>query len=370
MTGMDSRKLRNPPVLEGYLYNSTEARKARDSNKLLCLRMETSLACNLRCEYCYRESGLPAENEMNYDEQINIIRQAKDLGARSIVIIGGGEPTVYPRFRDFVTTIHSLGMIPVVISNGLLIDKDLAQFLYDTESSILLKHDSPKEEVQDLVAGVKGAYHRIQNALHNLMDIGFCSGPTVRLGLSFVLNRLTEPDIESMWRFCRKNNIFPNLETMTPSGRAKRHLDWILPGPEVQRMKYRLLEIDQQEFGFTWNPHTPLVGGGCRQLEYSLCITVEGYARPCAAVLINFINVRPNSPNSMTLSQAIEHPFIKRARNAEHYLTGKCSECFYKSDECIGCRGSAYVYGLRRGLDPYDAIVSEDPFCNKKEGEK
>ena len=72
----------------------------------------------------------------------------------------------------------------------------------------------------------------------------------------------------------------------------------------------------------------------------------------------------------MTLTQALEHPFIKRARYAEHYLTGKCSECFYKTDECIGCRGSAYIYGLRKGLDPYEAIVSEDPFCNKKEGEK
>jgi MoaA/NifB/PqqE/SkfB family radical SAM enzyme len=157
---------------------------------------------------------------------------------------------------------------------------------------------------------------------------------------------------------------------MTPSGRAKKHLDWILPGPDVQRIKYRLLEIDQKEFGYTWNPHTPLIGAGCRQLEYSLCITVEGYARPCAAVLINFINVRPLSPSAMTLAQALNHPFIKRARFAEQYLQGKCKECTYKTNECIGCRGSAYIYGLRRGLDPYEAIVSEDPFCDKEEDQK
>ncbi len=362
---MPTVQYHHPPVLEGYLYSNKEARQARDSNRLLALRLETSLLCNLRCEYCYRESGEPKDNEMTYEELVNIVHQAKDLGARSVVIIGGGEPTVYPRFKELVEIIHGLGMIPVIITNGQNMDRKLSEFLYKNNASILLKHDSITEATQDLMAGKKGAYKNIETGLKNLMDLGFTKGPTVRLGLSFVLNRLTREEIPTMWRFCRDNNIFPNMETMTPSGRAKRHLDWVLPGPEVEEVKAQLLEIDHKEYKLNWNVHTPLVGAGCRQLEYSMCITVEGYARPCAAVLIDFVNVRPSVKGSLTLKQAMDHPFMKRARFAEQYLQGHCGTCEFKTDECIGCRGSAYVYGLRSGLEPMDAIVCQDPFCQK-----
>jgi MoaA/NifB/PqqE/SkfB family radical SAM enzyme len=256
-------------------------------------------------------------------------------------------------------------MIPVVITNGQNMTRELAEFLYKMNASILLKYDSMRKEIQDIMAGKNGAYEAIQSGLKNLIDVGFTKDNTVRLGCSFVLNRLTKEEAETIWRFCRKNNIFPNMETMTPSGRAKRHLDWVLPGPEVEEVKAKLLEIDQKEFGLTWNPHTPLVGAGCRQLEYSMCVTVEGWARPCAAVLIDFVNIRPSAKGSLTLKQAMEHPFMKRARFAELYLQGHCGTCEYRTDECIGCRGSAYVYGLRSGLEPNEAIVSQDPFCQK-----
>lgn len=356
---------RRPHVLGGYLYSNEEAREARNNGRLLTLRLETSLCCNLRCEYCYRESGEPKPNEMTFEEILNIVHQAKDLGARSIVIIGGGEPTIYPHFQKLVETIHGLNMIPVIITNGQNMTPQQAEFLNANNASILLKLDSMRKEIQDTMAGTKGAYERIQSGLENLIQAGFTKDDTVRLGCSFVLNRLNKDEIENLWRFCRTNNIFPNMETMTPSGRAKRHLDWVLPGVEVEEVKAKLLAIDQQEFGMTWNLHTPLVGAGCRQLEYSMCITVEGWARPCAAVLIDFVNVRPSAPDSMTLKQAMEHPFMKRARFAEHYLQGHCGTCEYRTDDCIGCRGSAYIYGLRTGLEPNEAIVSQDPFCQK-----
>jgi len=87
-------KLKNPPLLEGYLYDYKDAIKARDSNKLLCIRLETSLACNVKCEYCFRDSGKKAKNEMPYEDLKEIVTQAKKLVAKSVVIIGGGEPTV------------------------------------------------------------------------------------------------------------------------------------------------------------------------------------------------------------------------------------------------------------------------------------
>ena len=45
-----------PPVLKGYMYGAQEARDARNSNRLLAIRLETNKSCNLRCRYCYAQS--------------------------------------------------------------------------------------------------------------------------------------------------------------------------------------------------------------------------------------------------------------------------------------------------------------------------
>lgn len=359
------RKLTNPPVLEGYLYHYKDAIKARDSNKLLCIRLETSLACNLRCRYCYRQSGEKAKYEMPYESLKKIVSQAKELGAKSIVIIGGGEPTVYPHFKDLIKYIHSLKMVPVVITNNQKMTKELAKFLFEHNTSVMIKLDSFKDEVMDELTGVKGSCKRTKQGLENLLNAGYKNTKKVKLAASFVTNRLNIGEIETIWRFCRDNNMFPNMEIMTPNGRAREHLDWIPNREEVMKLRLKLLEIDQKEYGYTWVPYAPLTGAGCRQLEYSFCITVEGYARPCAAVLIDFINVDPNNPDAMTLSQAIDHPFVQRARNAWKYLEGKCGKCEYRTNYCVGCRGISFTYALRDGKDPFDAIVAEDPYCSK-----
>jgi len=366
MSNHEKKELKTPPVLEGYLFpDFNEARKARDENRLLSLRVETSLKCNLKCGYCYRESGEASPEEMSYEELIAVIDQAYLLGARSIVIIGGGEPTIYEQFRSLVTHIHSKRMIPVVITNCQTMTKSLAGFLFEKNASVLIKLDSLRENVQDTLVGVEGAFKQIQKGLSNLLEAGFDSTGKVRLGASFVINRLNVDELEDVWRFLRNKNMFPNLETLTPHGRAANYPEWLLTQDEVQALKYRLLALDEKEYGYTWNPYTPLIGAGCRQLEYSCCITVEGYVRPCAAVHIDHLNVRPGHEKAVTLADSIHDPFIHRARHAEEFLQGNCGKCEYKTNECIGCRGCAFALGVLNGMDIFDAIVLDDPYCTK-----
>jgi len=357
--------LKNPPLLEGYLYDYEEAIKAREGNKLLCVRLETSLACNIRCEYCFRDSGKPAENEMPYEDLKEIVNQTKDLGGKSVVIIGGGEPTVYPHFKELVEHIHSLKMVPVVITNNQKTTEELAKFLFENNASVMIKLDSLREEVMDKLTGVKGSCKKTKEGLKNLLNAGYDKTKKVKLSGSFVTNKLNIDEVETLWRFCRDRNMFPNMEIMTPNGRARNHLDWIPNRKEVMDLRFRLLEIDQKEYGYTWVPYTPLTSAGCRQLEYSLCVTVEGYARPCAAVLTTNLNVRPSNNNGMSLAQVLKDPFIQRARNAWKYLEGKCGECEYRTNYCVGCRGISFTYALRDGKDPFEAIVAEDPYCSK-----
>jgi hypothetical protein len=66
-------------------------------------------------------------------------------------------------------------------------------------------------------------------------------------------------EVGDIWRFCRKNNIFPNLEMMVPNGNAKGIKDLMLTKDDRKNIKMHILKIDQDEFGYDRLPYTPLL---------------------------------------------------------------------------------------------------------------
>ncbi len=326
------------------------------------MRTETSLVCNIACRYCNGTSGKAPPGEISFEAIKDVILQSKDLGAESVVVIGGGEPTIYPYFRDLMTFINEQLMIPVVITNTTTMDRDLAQFLFDTNSSIITKLDSLQEARQDYLAGVPGTYRRIQEGFENLIAVGFNQGEseTLRLGVSFVTTSLTLDETPDIWRFCRDNNMYPNQEILVPRGRALTELGEPPPTvSQIHEIKKELLEIDEQEYGYSWLVHTPLTGSGCLQHMYNVYLTTKGFIRPCADVDVELFNIK-----DMKIGEIIESEFFQRARHIEEYLEGKCSGCEY-IPECNGCRGIAFSTGINEGLPPMEALSREDAICGK-----
>jgi radical SAM protein with 4Fe4S-binding SPASM domain len=363
-----------PPILRGYMYGAEEAHKARDSNKLLAIRIETNKSCNLRCRYCYAQSGEDLVKIADFKILKRIISEAKELGITSVVVIGGGEPTLYPNFRELIAYIDSLGIIPVVFSNTVLITEELARFLYEHNASVMGKLDSLKPEVQDYLAGKKGASQELKKGLENLLQAGF-SNPVepgkLRLGVSFVSNKINLEEVEDIWHFCRQNNIFPNMEILTPTGRANDELeDKLLTPVEIKEYKLRLLDIDRKYYGYNWLPYTPITASGCLQHLYSLYINIEGDVRPCAPTKLDEhpalkINGKyPYNINKINLKEIYDSYLFTYVRNIDRVLEGRCGNCEYR-DECIGCRGYAYSIGINKGIDPLKALRMECQQCFK-----
>ena len=361
----DPPRFNRPPILVGYTYDPEDAYKARDESRLMAIRLETNRSCNLRCRYCYAESGEHLENELSYEALTDVIRQAKQLGVHSIVVIGGGEPTIHPKFRELISFIHSLNIIPMIFTNTITMTSDLAEFLYAKNASLMGKLDSLRPDVQDFLAGRRGAFNRIQRGLNNLIEAGFTQVEDphrLRLGVSFVSNRLNLGEIEDIWHFCRQQNIFPNMEILTPTGRAKQELlDYSVTQEEIKEYKLRLLEIDKSYYGYDWLPYTPLPASGCLQHLYSLYVNIEGNVRPCAPTkfdenpALQHNGIYPHSVLRRSLREIYEDPLFQYVRNIDRYLEGKCRNCEHLG-ECIGCRGYAYSVGVNEGKDPYTAL--------------
>lgn len=370
MDPTDTSFYRRPPGLVGYTFAPSDAYAARDAGRLLSVRLETNTACNLRCRYCYAESGV-FRREVPYERLTRIVDEARDIGAASAVIIGGGEPTLYSHFRDLVRYTDTRGLIPVVFTNCLMVTPELARFLYEHNASVMGKLDSFDTDIQDFLAGIPGASIRIQRGLHNLIDAGFTRGAesACRLGVSFVTNQLNLREVETIWRFCRDNGIFPNMEILTPTGRARDALnEYTLTIDEIRPYKLALLELDRQDYGYDWLPYTPLAGSGCLQHLYSLYITMDGDARPCAPTKLDqhpalrVDGAYPHNVNRCSVHDICESDLFRFIRSIDRHLQGKCRGCPH-NDECIGCRGYAYAVGTNQNKDPLDALSMECAQC-------
>ena len=85
--------------------------------------------CNLACRHCLVSSGPSGERGLDTETITSIIRQARDLGADTFYVTGG-EPLVRPDIVELlrlITVEH--GAIAVVLTNGTLLDAELAERL-------------------------------------------------------------------------------------------------------------------------------------------------------------------------------------------------------------------------------------------------
>ena len=68
----------------------------------------TTNACNMYCEHCYRDAGCKAEDELSTDEAKKMLAEIARAGFK-IMIFSGGEPLLHPDMPEFIEKIRALG---------------------------------------------------------------------------------------------------------------------------------------------------------------------------------------------------------------------------------------------------------------------
>ena len=90
----------------------------------------TTNACNMYCDHCYRDAGCKAEEELSTAEAKTLLEQIARANFK-IMIFSGGEPLMRPDIVELVAYATSLGLRPVFGTNGTLITLEMAQKLKD-----------------------------------------------------------------------------------------------------------------------------------------------------------------------------------------------------------------------------------------------
>src|SRR5262245_29623668 len=89
----------------------------------LSINLDLTTACNYACEHCVDWDILNLG--ISHDEarlRASMERMAA-AGLRSVILIGGGEPTIHPRFVPFVGFLKDLGLEVAVVTNGSRTDR-------------------------------------------------------------------------------------------------------------------------------------------------------------------------------------------------------------------------------------------------------
>ncbi len=342
-------------VLWGEEFSRAEIDDAKARGGLLSLELELSRRCNLACIYCYAASGQPLKDELTLEEIDNIIFQAKQLGAKKIIVLGGGEPLLYQNILHVLDKIVQNDLDCDIFTNGTLITPELATFLYDRKIGVAIKLNSFNSKIQDELAGVDGAYDKIQAGLQHLLQAGY-PDDAHRLGIETIICQQNYDEIPAIWRWARQNDIIPYIEIMTQQGRAKDHPELTVTSLELKNLFNLLSNIDRTEFGIDWVPHPPLAASQCARHEYSCTVTANGDVHPCPGVDIAVGNIR-----EADLKEILhKSPVIQELRNIRKLIKGRCKTCDL-SQQCYGCRGHAY--------QTTGDYLESDPICWLEEDE-
>ena len=333
--------MQQPRIIPGLDFTEEEVKWARERRVLLSFDLEITTQCNLKCEYCYRylddKMGERSINELSTEKTIEVIDQAIDMGARRACIIGGGEGLLRPKkYFSIINHLNELETPHVTFTNGTLITADLAKKLHKLQCSLALKLNSFIPDVQDRMAGVSGAHEKIAKSWQNLFNAGYCEADFPMVAFETVISRKNFSEIEKMWVWARESAIVPYVELITPQGRALRNKEYV-SSDKCGKLFERLLQIDEERYGYTWNPTPPIASYHCSRHYMSATIDAEGFVKPCVGVDINVGNVKQTPLATIINNSRLFHAL----RNVDKLIKGSCRTCQYH-EECYGCRGAAY----------------------------
>lgn len=126
--------------------------------KVLYIRVNKH--CNARCFMCdfWKKPKLEiTETQFDYLQT--------QLGNVKLVRFTGGEPLLHKKLPEFIRTLHELGIVTSVITNGLLLSEKLDELVECGLDQIVFSVDGALPEIHNQIRGVNGLLEKIEKSL-------------------------------------------------------------------------------------------------------------------------------------------------------------------------------------------------------------
>lgn len=322
--------------------------------------LELTPLCNMNCDMCYvRLSKSEMENQgrlRSLEEWIMLAKEMKESGVL-FVLLTGGEPLLYPWFRELYLKLMEMGMVITVNTNGTLLDRSWLDFFSHHKPrriNITLYGDS--EEAYEKLCHHKVGFEQAVNAIKTLKEAGIhvkVNGSLTKAnakcadGILDIGNKLDVP-VRIDTYMCpgtrERKRPFAFQSRMDPKMAAKSRIHVLRQemGDEVFKASCRL-ELERIEN--TDSGEDRPFKMKCKAGKCSFTVNWQGQLRPCVVM---------DEPNI----DVFEHGFINswyELVNQTKQITGsnKCSQCHLRN-YCNICPAYAKLEtGSYKGVPEY-----------------
>ena len=291
---------------------------------------ELTPLCNLECKMCYvrlKETEFKTDKLISVNEWKGIIKEAHNAGMMYSTLTGG-ECLTYPGFEEVYLFLHSIGSVPCVLTNGLLLDKERIDFF---------KRFPPYHIQVTLYGSSNDAYEKVtgrrvfDDVYHNLEMV---KEAQLKVSLAITPSSYMEDDFSSLINVAEALSI-PfgiNANLVTPRDNTGRELKDISVDQYIELYKLmkkeELVPIDPMELPDESSEYKPILGLQCGGGRSGFTIQYNGKMSPCPS-----------------LSELTTEPFREGFLNAwrrlnnlanNYPMPGECTECIYK-EYCLYC---------------------------------
>lgn len=144
--------------------------KARDKGIPISGSFELTPLCNLDCRMCYvhlSKEQMNGAQLLTVEQWKDIMQQAIDAGMM-YARLTGGECLTYPGFRELYGFLHSKGVETAILSNGILMDAEMVDFLVaHPPAAVQITLYGASEDAYERVTG-KRVFSRVMENIRRL----------------------------------------------------------------------------------------------------------------------------------------------------------------------------------------------------------
>ena len=332
--------------------------------------------CNLNCDMCYvRMSREEMEEVGRLRTMEEWTKTAEDMmrAGTLFVLLTGGEPLLYPHFRELYQKLRELGMIITINTNGTLIDEAWADFFAENKPRrINITLYGADDQAYGKLCHYPAGFQKTVNAIRMLRD------REIDVKINGSITSKNEEDIKKILDIAKQYDAAVNLDTyMYPASRERNK-----PFDEQSRMnpkdaamakvliyKYQMGDIAFEEYrraiintieqyipeNYGYERHISCLAGNC-----SFTINWQGMIRPCVMQSMPQVNVFDKGflQGWETISNETKKILINEA----------CVSCRYRPI-CNTCAAAALLEtGNYDGIPEYICEYTKEFYRIMKEG--
>ena len=287
-----------------------------DKPVLGSVHLKLTNQCNLRCNYCYAQSGRPSD-VLSYRDLGSIAKSVASISRSVEYVLSGGEPLLNPYALDFAEMVKKSGNVVHILTNGTLIDEKNAERISKVAGMVKISLDGSSEELHSATRG-KNNFERVVRAIDLLVSL------KTNVIVAMTVTRENRSDIPNM--VSRFGSCLA-LQPLFKAGRGQDKGDLSLTGLEYYDA---LASADGvAPMGMIARTLETIRGRGvrrCALAEREISISETGDVYPCQ--LLHAEEFKAGNIREHSLAEIYcESTVFNRLRNITVDTLGKCSTC-------------------------------------------